>query len=336
MKSVMAPASRLQALFDLSAALSSTLELEEVLCLASRRAAELTGATSAELSLLDGDGETIVMLTDWAGNWAFKIGQEGYSEAGQTYSIHRFETIKRVLREQRPEQVRVADPAAEQELRDSIARYEINSSLMLPLVARGETIGLLEVIDTEDRIWEAFDVEFCMALCNVVSPAVRNALLFAEMRETALRDELTGLLNRRAFHAQMARHGGGQVALLLMDLDGLKRINDRNGHLAGDTALRACATAITAVVREGDLAFRVGGDEFAVILTGATPEDAIAVGRRIQQHLVEMAGGAYSLSGGVAFGSPVAGGDELYRLADSATYRAKAIGGGRTELAEAV
>jgi len=88
----MAPANRLQALFELSSALSSTLELDEVLELFSARAAELTGATAAELSLLHPDGDTIVMLTDWSGNWAVSLN-EPYSEAGGVYSIRRFETM---------------------------------------------------------------------------------------------------------------------------------------------------------------------------------------------------------------------------------------------------
>ena len=92
----MAPANLLQALFDLSAALSSTLELEEVLAGFTARAAELTGSTSAELSLLSADGETVIMLTDWSGNWSSTVG-EAYSEAGETYPVARFATIRRVL-----------------------------------------------------------------------------------------------------------------------------------------------------------------------------------------------------------------------------------------------
>src|SRR3954447_22463688 len=149
----MAPANRLQVLFDLSAAMSSTLELEEVLALFTHDAAELTGATSAELSLLSQDGATVIMLTDWSGNWAATV-EDHYSEAGETYSVDRFETIRRVVQTGRPEQVQVSDEDAELELRESIARYGIASSLMLPLLSRGETIGLVEVIDSRDRRWD--------------------------------------------------------------------------------------------------------------------------------------------------------------------------------------
>ena len=334
----MAPANRLQALFDLSAAMSSTLELEEVLALFTREAAELTGATSAELSLLSQDRETVIMLTDWSGNWSTTVG-EHYSEAGQTYPVEWFETIKRVLVTQQPEQVRVADARAEPALRASISRYDINSSLMLPLVSRGETIGLVEVIDGRDRRWDDFDVEFCMALCNVVAPAIRNALLYREMREDAQRDELTGLGNRRAFNERLAREGElqgdlGDVALVVLDLDGLKRINDRGGHDAGDRALRLAADAIRAAIRETDAAYRLGGDEFAVVLSGVDERIAMAVGERISAALAELGGGALTLSAGVALGNGISEADLLYRRADGATYRAKHAGGGRVELAQ--
>ena len=333
----MAPANRLQVLFDLSAAMSSTLELEEVLALFTRDAAELTGATSAELSLLSREGETVIMLTDWSGNWAASVG-EHYSEAGETYSVHRFETIRRVLISGLPEQVQISDPEAEVELRDSIARYGIASSLMLPLLSRGETLGLVEVIDTRDRQWDDFDVEFCMALCNVVAPAIRNALLYREMRETALRDELTGLGNRRAFNERLAeeraRHGDlTRIALVLLDLDGLKTINDRGGHAAGDQALRTAADAIRIAIREGDAAFRLGGDELAVVLDGVDATVAMLVAARIRSAVSDLSGGALSLSAGVALGTAVDEPDLLYRHADRAQYRAKDGGGGRVELA---
>ena len=118
------------------------------------------------------------MLTDWSGNWTVSLN-EPYSEAGEVYSIRRFETIRRVLEQRLPEQVRVADPDGEAELRDSIARYGVATSLMLPLISRGSSIGLMEIVDTRDRVFDDYDVEFCMALCNVVSPAIRNALCSA-------------------------------------------------------------------------------------------------------------------------------------------------------------
>jgi diguanylate cyclase (GGDEF)-like protein len=107
------------------------------------------------------------------------------------------------------------------------------------------------------------------------------------LEQTALVDPLTSLLNRRAFDAAFAsalahgRRHGRPVALAMVDLDGLKRINDTMGHAAGDDALRAFSSAITHGLRAGDDAFRIGGDEFVVLAPDTTAADLDSVMRRI-------------------------------------------------------
>jgi diguanylate cyclase (GGDEF)-like protein len=328
----MAPANRLQALLDLSHKVSSSLDLNEVLKAFADRATELTGATAAELSFWDRDRDCLVMLVEH-----LQGEDEITEEGGQVYRLSEFPATRQVLVEQKPAQVRVSneqDDPAERALLDSRGQKTL---LMLPLVARGETIGLMEVIDTADRKFDKHDVDFCQALCDVVAIAVRNAMLYAEMQELAARDKLTGLYNRRLFEEQfdaaVARslRNGEELTLLVVDLDGLKRINDLGGHPAGDEALVALGDALRATVRAGDIACRLGGDEFAVILPGATPSDAIKVAERAQEALI--ARGPYSFSGGVARASANVGSIyDLYRSADIAAYRAKAAGGARTLL----
>jgi diguanylate cyclase (GGDEF)-like protein len=234
-------------------------------------------------------------------------------------------------------QIRVSkedDDPAERQLLESRGQKTL---LMLPLLAQGETIGMMEIIDVEDREFDRHDVDFCQALCDVVGVAVRNAMLYSEMHELAARDKLTGLYNRRLFEEQfdaaVARslRNGEELSLLVVDLDGLKRINDLGGHPAGDEALKGVADALRASIRAGDVPCRLGGDEFAVILPGATPADAIMVAERAQEALI--ARGPYSFSGGVARASANLGSIyDLYRSADIAAYRAKAAGGARTLL----
>ena len=157
----------------------------------------------------------------------------------------------------------------------SLEARDRNALLMLPLISGGETIGMMEVVDEIDREFDAADVDFCQALCNVVAPAVQNAMLYKEMKELAARDKLTGLYNRRLFEEQFdaavarSQRNGEQLSLLVVDLDGLKRINDLGGHPSGDEALRALAESLVESSRAGDVACRLGGDEFAVILPGA-------------------------------------------------------------------
>jgi diguanylate cyclase (GGDEF)-like protein len=184
---------------------------------------------------------------------------------------------------------------------------------MLPLIASGDTIGLMEVIDHARPRVGGLRRGVLPGAVQRRGAAVRNALIYREMREMASRDPLTGLLNRRAFGDRMQqeldRHGDlSRIALLVLDLDGLKRINDtEGGHAAGDAALRLCAEVMSSSIRATDGAYRLGGDEFAVILGGASDVDAVRVAERISRGLQERSEGQFSLSGGVAAGAAGAG-----------------------------
>jgi diguanylate cyclase (GGDEF)-like protein len=328
----MAPANRLQALLDVSHKLSATLDLAEVLRAFTDQATELTGATAAEISFWDRDRDELVMLVEHL-EGAHEITEEG----GQTYRLADFPATRQVLQTQEPIQIRVSNPEDDPAERALLESREHNALLMLPLITGGETIGMMEVVDDADRSFDAADVDFCQALCNVVAPAVQNAMLFSEMKELAARDKLTGLYNRRLFEEQFdaavarSQRNGEQLSLLVVDLDGLKRINDLGGHPAGDEALRALAHSLVESSRTGDITCRLGGDEFAVILPGANPDDAIKVAERAQDMLIQK--GPYSFSGGVARAAINLGSSyDLYRSADIAAYRAKAAGGARTLL----
>ncbi|HEX2044036.1 MAG TPA: sensor domain-containing diguanylate cyclase, partial [Gaiellaceae bacterium] len=311
------------------------LELREVLREFSACAAELTGATAAEISSYDRERDAVVMLVEYL------QGSEEITEAGgEVYALADFPATRRVVESQEPVQVCVANPDDDPFERDLLEGRGQRSLLMLPLVARGETIGLMELIDTEDRTWDATDVDFCQALCDIVATAVRNAMLYAEMQEMAARDKLTGLYNRRLFEEQfdaaVARslRSDEALALLVVDLDGLKRINDLGGHPAGDEALRTLAEALRTSTRASDVACRLGGDEFAVILPGSAPEAAVRVAERAQDTLVRIGRGRYSFSGGIArVTSTQSSPYDVYRSADIAAYRAKAAGGAQTLLA---
>jgi diguanylate cyclase (GGDEF)-like protein len=331
----MAQANRLQALLDLSRSLSSSLELRDVLREFATRAAELTGATAAELSHYDPVKGALVMLVEY---------REGVDEitttGGQVYHLVDYPATRHALETQEAVQIRVSDPSHDPAERALLEHQGQKSLLMLPLVARGDTIGLMEIVDVNDRVWSDDDVEFCRALCDIVAIAVRNAVLFAELQETAARDKLTGLYNRRLFEEQLeaavarSLRSREDLTLLVVDLDGLKRINDVSGHVAGDNALRTLSDALRATIRSTDVACRIGGDEFAVVLPGSTAEDAVHVAERAQEMLAEIGRGHYSFSGGIARVTPAqSSAEDVFRAADLAAYRAKAAGGARTLLA---
>ena len=162
--------------------------------------------------------------------------------------------------------------------------------------------------------------------------------LYGQARRAALVDGLTGLGNHRAFQDELAfqleeaQWQGAPLALLVFDVDGLKAVNDGNGHDAGDRLLAAVGQITAAIMRRGDRAFRVGGDEFAVILPNSDVEIGLEVGRRMLA--AALRGGdpsapiePFSLSIGVsAYPDPSPETHELYRHADAALYWCKRHG----------
>ncbi len=169
-----------------------------------------------------------------------------------------------------------------------------------------------------------------------------QSVLLDTAQRLAMTDGLTGLLNRRAFQDQLARACAplGQApqhfALVVLDIHGFKQINDTHGHLAGDAVLQAVGQALAASVRAGDLAFRYGGDEFAVLLWGVDTRQAREVAERLKtaaeravrsQDTLELGGLPLRLSVGVAV-APEHGYDpnRLFACADRAMYAAKAAG----------
>jgi len=154
-------------------------------------------------------------------------------------------------------------------------------------------------------------------------------------RDLAFRDPLTDLANRRAFEDELATATGrpdGEAAVLMIDVDKFKSVNDSLGHDAGDGLLRAIAQAINGSVRPGDVAARVGGDEFAILLPATGVAAACEIGERIRAAVAESSALPVSLSIGVA---PLSTDSRVALLAaDTALYKAKAAGRNRVVVAE--
>jgi diguanylate cyclase (GGDEF)-like protein len=148
-------------------------------------------------------------------------------------------------------------------------------------------------------------------------------------------DALTGVANRRAFDRELIRlassGGTGTIAVLVIDLDKLKTLNDTAGHTTGDQALRAVAAALTGQFRAPGLLARIGGDEFCAVLDGTDLDDAIEVAERIV-HAVRDLSLIITISVGVATGPGTAIQDTLHR-ADQAMYVAKGAGGDQARAA---
>lgn len=170
----------------------------------------------------------------------------------------------------------------------------------------------------------------------------------SRLRRLAERDELTGLLNRRAFldaaeaAVERARRGGHQLAMVLLDLDHFKRINDEHGHLTGDHALRLAAETVMATLRSADAVGRYGGEEFCLLLPGTDAGAAEAIAERIRRSVatvrIDTPGGPLRLTasfGVAALGPEVTTVHELLVRADAALYTAKERGRDRVVVAPA-
>ncbi|MBD3765000.1 MAG: GGDEF domain-containing protein [Rhodobacterales bacterium] len=161
-----------------------------------------------------------------------------------------------------------------------------------------------------------------MRRCNELTRHMGQRI--AEKTVEAETDPLTGVLNRRGFDRRL--RGQGEGAVVLLDLDGFKAVNDRIGHAAGDRLLCAVARQLAAALRQGDVLARLGGDEFAVWLPGAGQAEARAVAGRLRAAVAALpqdSGTPVTLSGGVAVTRPGQTLAETLETADRALRRAK-------------
>lgn len=166
--------------------------------------------------------------------------------------------------------------------------------LALPLRAEGRPLGALELHrhGAGARFTPA-ERERALGFASLAALVLRRAWREAALAEQARRDALTGLYNHRHCHrllGELLRRRGASFALLMLDLDDLKLVNDRHGHLRGDELLRAVGRALRRAIRHGDLAFRIGGDEFLLLLPGAGEAQALRLLARIERELPPLPG----------------------------------------------
>jgi diguanylate cyclase (GGDEF)-like protein len=207
--------------------------------------------------------------------------------------------------------------------------------LVIPLHGPNEEIiGVIWADEPEDRLVPTEErLQALRIFANQAASALTLATQFEQMRFLADHDPLTQLPNRRAFMRELERTVSEAIetrqplSLVILDLDDLKALNDRHGHANGDDCLVRIGRLLKTELRPGDQAFRIGGDEFAVLLAGADEEAAKGVARRFSEAL-ERSGRSSMLRVEASFGIAerrrgIETPDELLREADEAMYRAK-------------
>jgi diguanylate cyclase (GGDEF)-like protein len=217
----------------------------------------------------------------------------------------------------------------------------------VPLIADGTIIGVFNAESVEVHAFSDEHVQTLTVIARQAAEVIRSAQLLEETRRLAITDSLTGLFNRRHFNQQLEENVGRAarydepLALLFLDVDHFKSVNDKFGHQAGDRCLQAMARTLRESVRDSDQIARIGGEEFAILLIRADRELALSIAERLRARIDDLILEEdpplpvdLTASLGVAFFRE--DGEDpktLMRSADRALYTAKRLGRNRVVLA---
>ena len=220
---------------------------------------------------------------------------------------------------------------------------ETHSRMCIPLVSFGQTLGVLMLESEQVGSFHEADVESLEAVADICATAIQNAHYVERVKQLAYLDGLTGIFNRRYFEMRVveeierARRFNSGMAVLMIDIDQFKRLNDDFGHLLGDEVLRQVSSMFHGQVRKIDVVCRYGGEEFGILLSQTNPQHALAVAEKLRR-LVETwqfpgVPQSVTISAGVAtFPDHGTTRDELVKAADAGLYAAKQGGRNRVLL----
>jgi diguanylate cyclase (GGDEF)-like protein len=247
----------------------------------------------------------------------------------------------RVLEHQEAVLIDAEDPGADVAEVALMKAASQRALAMLPLVVKGQSIGLVELFSMSAINWTEDLLELARTMANEAAMALENARLYEDARKLADRDPLTGFYNHRFLHERLGeevirtQRAKRPLSVLMLDLDDFKLVNDTFGHLFGDQVLTWTADLIRSTLRASDIPARYGGDEFAIILPETDVDEARHAAERILEAFRARAFQG-ELRGPVPIGAsigvatyPVSGRTptELIAAADEALYRVKRDGG---------
>lgn len=253
-------------------------------------------------------------------------------------------TLERLVNQHEP--VLISDTATEAGWMQMQSRSYVGSWIGAPVMFEGRVAGLLSLDKVEPNFYRPVHLARLAAFTAQAALALQNAQLFEQVQTMAMTDPLTGSYNRRYFFElaerdfEYARRYSRPLALIMMDVDHFKLVNDTFGHLAGDLALRQVAEVCQARLRKTDLFARYGGEEFIVLLPETTKEAASSLAETLRDQVAEIEmetrRGSLRVTVSIGVSELTDGKDEemtveqLIEEADRALYRAK--GGGRNQV----
>ncbi len=313
-------------LYEISQTLGATLKISEVLPIIASKIEKITNFTTLVIYLAEGNS---LRAAHALGKHAelLKGEQMNIGDGGAGWVAER----RQVLIGGSP----LAD--LQRSLGREAARYR--STAIFPLIREDLLVGALALYSEEDRGYSADEVRLLETISCHAATALCNAVVFERTQESALTDNLTGLPNSRYMYSYFdqersrAERHGYPLVLMMMDLDGFKKINDTYGHHIGDEILRRIAQTARAQLRTDDTLIRYAGDEFVAVLHRATPEVALDLKVRLQEAVDnfghEVRPGRLARVG-ISIGYAVYGEDghgieELMELADQRMYEDKLV-----------
>jgi diguanylate cyclase (GGDEF)-like protein len=172
---------------------------------------------------------------------------------------------------------------------DTKTQFQTRSILCAPLISRGRTIGVVEIINKLGGRFSDSDLEVLLTLVEPCAIAIENAILFQKAEQLTITDDLTKLFNSRYLNLYIGREikrckrHGIPLSVIFLDLDGFKGVNDQYGHLAGSRTLTEVGGILSEAVRESDILARYGGDEFVVVLPETPASGALVIAERIRK-----------------------------------------------------
>ena len=326
-------ARELRQLLDMSADLSASLDPHQVADLIASHMGRAMHVDECAISYWDRAGGQLESLGYYPGSVA--------DELVPFYDVSTYPQTLRVLEQQVAALVDVDDPTADPAETALLRSNGQKMLAMLPLVAKGQSIGLVELFSKTPISWDEELLELARTMANEAAMALENARLYEEARKLADRDPLTGFYNHRFLHERLGeevvrtQRARRPLSVLMLDLDDFKLVNDTFGHLFGDRVLTWTAELIRSTLRGSDIPARYGGDEFAIILPETNADDARAAAERILDAFREHAfqgeqRGPVPIGASIGVATYPADGrtaTDLIAAADQALYRVKRDGG---------
>ena len=219
----------------------------------------------------------------------------------------------------------------------------------IPLMIEQEIVGVLNINDVDQDPFNVNDLEFILNLSEFIAMSISNAVLYEQTRKLAVTDGLTGISNRENMEKSLlsefdrSTRYNSPLAVIFLDVDNFKEVNDAHGHQKGDEVLIAVGTLLKKMCRSNDIAARYGGEEFLMVLPQSNAQGAFKIAERLREEVMKMGFTANESNFTVTASCGVAelntdsmeNIDQLIALADQALYEAKNSGRNKTIIGHA-